>query len=139
MLRKTFILCLIVILFTACGSQPDDDYLGFWQIQNESQYWHPAVIEILKDGNTYLYRDAITFEKSDYLVTLKSANDKLILDSQYVPELPLSLIEKKSVLLIGQRRFARINESDIHAVRETLALDKQKEEQALKDLIDSIN
>ncbi len=136
---KILLIALISIALTSCGADKNEKLIGLWEAQNEGQYWHPAVVRIVKDGSTYLYQDAINFEKTEYQVTLKRLEGQLILDSRFVPELPLSLIENDSVLLIGQRRFARTEESNISVIREKSALEKQRKEQELKDLIDSIN
>lgn len=102
-------------------------------------YWHPEVIEITKDGGAYRYLDAVSFEKTEYQAILKKEDGRLILDTRFVPGLTVSLLEDDLYLLIGQRKFRRSEESRIPEVRQYLELEKQRKEQQLKDLVNSVN
>jgi len=135
---------LITILFlslitAACGNDKNDRLLGYWELKNEGMHYHPAAIQILKDGSTYLYKDAINMKNLNYQVALKQENGNLILDSQYIPSEALSLIENETILLIGSRRFNRIEQSEIEPIRQRLLEENQRKRQELRDLIDSVN
>ncbi len=136
---KLLTVAILLLAINACGSDHNEKFIGYWELKNEGVHFHPAVIQITQDGSTYLYKDAINLKKLNYQIALKQENDKLILDSQYIPNETLSLTNDGAVLMIGARRFIRIAESEIGAVRQRLDEEKRRKDQQLQDMIDAVN
>ena len=116
MIKKLITALLLSSILSACGSDPHSDLLGLWELQDRGMHYHPKVIRILKDGDEYIYKDEMNFEISEYQVILRKEGGKFFLDTRFIPDEPLGLINNKSTLLIGQRKFKRIDQAKLDAV-----------------------
>ena len=138
MLKRILIIIMLNMFLTACGSNNHENFVGYWELTNEGRLYVPPIIEIVKNGETYLYRDAFTFKEKRYEVALKEVDSKLILDARNISNTPLVLIDNESILLIGERKFTRSKESRVEELRTEWTLNKQKEQKERQKRYDEL-
>ena len=138
MLKRILVIIVLNLFLISCSSDNHEKLIGYWELTNEGRLYIPPIIQIVNNGENYLYRDAFSFEETGYEVVLKVDGGDLILDARNISNTPLVLIDNESVLLIGERRFIRSKEQRVQELRAEWRLNKQNEQQKAQDEINRL-
>jgi len=139
MKSNAFFIILISIVLLGCSGDPYDKYVGYWQKKDVKHY---EVLQINKDGETYLMNDNI-FRETDAFGRKKNATVLKKSEGQFSVEngfgsIVLGLSEDGNTLHAASHTFVKISEDEISSILEKIAREK-KDKEKNKTLCDALS
>lgn len=139
-MKIKFIIASILSFFLlGCSGDPYEKYIGYWKKKDSK---HPQVLQISKDGETYLLNNNI-FQETDFsgnkkksAVLKKSENQLFVENGMGSATLGLSGDEK--TLHIANMEYAKISQSELESIKSEVEENKIKKEKN-KKLCEEIN
>lgn len=121
-MKKLAILISLLGLLTACTQDSYDGFIGLWE-NNERR----EVIEIKKDGNTYLAIFDILkdIQNKDDQIVLSKSEGQLSINYTFA-HATLGLIDSGNTLMIADEQFSRINLNRVADIKAEIAEEKQR-------------
>lgn len=136
----SIIVILSSIILFGCSGDPYDKYVGYWK---KKEAKHHEVLQISKDGETYLMNDNIfretdAFGRKKSATVLKKSEGQLSVEHGF-GSIVLGLSEDGKLLHAANQAFSKISEDDVSTIREKIAQEKKamEKDKALCDALSS--
>lgn len=116
---------LVSIVLFGCSGDPYEQYIGHWERKGVE---HPAILQITKDGDSYLMNDNILQEKdmlgrSKKAIVLKKSEGQLSVENGF-GSVMLGISEDGKTLRVSNQEFSRISDQEVSAIKEMAAKEK---------------
>lgn len=139
MYKTTTIVVLLGLFISGCSKDPYNDYLGLWQRVGSD---HKEVLEIAKDGDTYLINDNILQSKDFYghdkkPMVLKKQEGQLSVETG-LGSLQLGLSADKNTLHVSGRSYSKISTEQLSEIRSQIK-EAEVEREKNKSLCNAMN
>lgn len=117
-----YLLIIVFLLLSACSDDPYEKYLGLWERQKDSG--RDEVMEIKKDGETFLMTDNVFGTKSAFSgkiklskpVVLKKSEGQLSVVTPF-GGFPFGLSENENILRLEKRSFKKIDNDRLNKIK----------------------
>jgi hypothetical protein len=139
MLRTATLYVLAVLVLVGCSGDPYARYIGLWQLQDSP--W-PKVLEITKDGDTYLADENVLSTKDIFgnvkkPMVLKKSEGQLSVDTG-LGSAELGLSEDENTLHAMDREYKRITSGELQTIQAKIEQDRVEAEKN-KELCKTMN
>lgn len=118
----SFLLTLGFVFLSGCSSDPYEKYVGYWERKDVE---HKEVLQISRDGETYLMNDNILretdmFGKPKKAMVLRKSEGQLSVENG-LGSVMLGISEDGETLRASNREFKKITEDEVAVIQQKVA------------------
>lgn len=141
MFRMKTLFLVLAFIFSGCSRDPYASYIGLWQLQDSGAF--PQVLQITKDGDTYLADENILrttdfFGNKKKSMVLKKSEGQLAVDTG-MGSAQLGLSADKNTLHAMNQEYKKISSDTLEKIKAKIDQDRiaaQKNSELCKTLND---
>ena len=136
---KLLIASIFTFVLFGCSGDPYEKYIGYWKM-NDAKY--PQVLQISKDGETYLLNNNV-FQENDFAgnkkkpAVLKKSENQLSVENG-MGSVTLGISADSKTLHAANKEYTKISESEFQIIKNEVDAEKLQKEKN-KELCKALN